>query len=73
MEDQQPQLLIMVATLLIIRVLCLLEVCMASLPPICLPLILVQRHRACHQPIDQVSRLFMVDNRLSTKQLEVLA
>ena len=73
MEDQQPQLLIMVATLLIIRVLCLLEVCMASLPLICRPLILVQRHRVCLQPIDQVSRLFMVDNRLSTKQLEVLA
>ena len=73
MEDQLPLLLIMAVTLLIIRVLCLLEVCMASLPPTCLPLIQVQSDKACHQPIDLVSRLFTVDSRLSTKQLEALA
>ena len=73
MEDQLPLQLIMVETLLIIRVLCLLEASMASLPPICLPLILVQSDKACHQPIDQVSHLFTVDNRLSIKQLEALA
>ena len=73
MEGQPPQLLIMEQTLLTIKVQCLQEVCMDSLPPICHLLILVQWDKECPQPTDQVSRLFMVDNHLSTRQLEVLA
>jgi hypothetical protein len=73
MVVQLPQQLIMEQILLIIRVICLLEECMASLPPTCHHHILEQWDKVCRQLIDLVSLPFTVDNRLSTKQLEVLA